>query len=790
MLGLGTPLPFSLGGPGLSSGKPWIVNLRPRGEEQEAKLLRPVRFSVRDSETYIDPAQLLVEVGYAKVHSEADALFDGLPRTRRIPFFPGTVLGDPTLEITGSGQVITKTSSNPQRGIYATSVDVGTRYASAMVSAVVRPDVITPDTTPYYGPGNQSVYPPMLWLPYNPGLGPLVGTNVGSTVIGLEHGPRNKAVYFWFELAGATKGIRCTGPILYVEEPVPNSFMAFDWSDFCRYTLVWNEAQGYVEFYADSAGSTTRLFRFTIDSIPEMPDDYHPRSSTRSDVVAVYGQDGAVGDQSTWQNIAVTADVGYPVLGNIRPGDFRTVCRGAELVRMSGSEDPRDADVSAWFETPDEICSDPDPDASGEVDDTVFNMTKPTLGKTFAVFRQEPGFLHSTVDGFMVQAAMIPTNTRQDSASTGVGITIYDGQSVFQLTLFNDFATKTVGLLKKDGSDEKIGEHFTPDTPFDWSTGRPFRFVVDPRLGTIQLFDTADLSTPLMEIPFDRASLPDGADKGWADFTPFIAFGHTTPVDSSGTVAVRSVEYCHMYQAWESRSGLVPHHINTDPMFSGSIAGSPAPTITMDAGGLFQISSAPGTTAKMHREAPFGANRGAILEARLKIVSYRARHRTGTYLILDDGLRAYALTFVENAVGRFVAISKKTGVGGFVETVGRDGDAAALSFLFDWTQLHTYRMERRPYDGLYVFVDQETEARLFYPEKKMAELPDVQFSGTPKIAFGQFSTEGAVSHWDFVRGFFSAGYEISTKKNRTDAQLREDLFATQAIVAAYAQDQD
>jgi hypothetical protein len=97
---IGGAFPFSMGGgeivipPVLGGGSgatvlPWVVNIVPTPDQQDSKLLKPVRFSIRDSNTFIDPVNIRVKVGYAKVFSTAEEVFDVLPRTRRVAMEPG-----------------------------------------------------------------------------------------------------------------------------------------------------------------------------------------------------------------------------------------------------------------------------------------------------------------------------------------------------------------------------------------------------------------------------------------------------------------------------------------------------------------------------------------------------------------------------------------------------------------------------------------------------------------------------------------------------------------------------
>lgn len=782
---LGSPLAFSLGGSAPSTSLPWIVNLHPAVDEAHVKMLSPVRFSLRDAETFIDPSTIRVKAGYASVFSRGTELFDVLPRTRRVTLGQGNAL-DPLIELTNDGVRIQKTNTSAQHSVYATSIDGGLGYQSVMITAVVRPDTLTPyDDDTAATPLTIAVYPgPLMPLPYSPIVSTSEITDNG-TVLAIEHGPRNKAAYLRFQQhSDGTKLVRLTS---FAKEdgssPDINSAVVFDWDALRRYTLVWNEAEGYFELYGQLDDVTVRLFRVVLSNIPDMPSDYYLRSGTEGDITVLYGQLGPSGDASTWANIAVTTNVGYPVLGNIRPGSFVTTVRGAELFRTLGTRDPRDVTIGTWSTAPSSILGSLDAAAGSDVALGLFEMNKVTAGTSFALHREEPALLSSGNEGFMVQAKISArAYTVSGSSATGMGITVFDGQTVFQLQLFDDLGVRTVGLLKKGGLNTDITQHFLPSTAIDWKGQHLFRFVVDPRRAVLRFYDGDDLATALMDVPFDRATLPNAADFGWENLTPFLLIGHTMVQSSTGTFVLDDVSFCHLYQAWDAEDGNLPPA--STPMFRDDTSGTA--TAVFETGALL-LTAAPRSTKVYTRDALIGPNRGGIIEARLKITSWRPRTRTGVYALIDDGVHAYALSFVDSDLGKFVALAQRDAFGTFKEIVGRDGPGKDLSFLFDWTTYHTYRLERRPYEGVYVFVDDEKDPRISFPESKIAQLPDT-YPGFPALAFGQYSGEGSTSHWSFVRGMFSRGYEISFKKNASDAVLRAELFNTQAIVVAHATD--
>src|SRR5689334_5565333 len=116
-----------------------IVNLLPDAETSQAELLRPISLTIRDPETYIDLEQIMIRVGYARVFSRGEALFDLLPSTDRVSLRSGAVT-DGLCALVEGGVLIAKDLDDPQRTVYATRLEAGAGYKSVMFSAKLRRD--------------------------------------------------------------------------------------------------------------------------------------------------------------------------------------------------------------------------------------------------------------------------------------------------------------------------------------------------------------------------------------------------------------------------------------------------------------------------------------------------------------------------------------------------------------------------------------------------------------------------------------------------------------------------
>lgn len=769
---------------------PFIVNLAPLPDELSTGLTAPVRFSVRDVDTFVAPDLIRVTIGYAKVRASGAQPFEEvLERTDRSSVLFGAVDNQtpPTITPVMEGIELTKTIAGLQRSVYFTKLDAGSGFRSAMVTADVHPITIT-DGQP-------------------------------GAVFGMEHGPRRTGAYLFFERSGGTPRLRFCGPANNVGTRVPNQVLSVDWTGTSRYFIVWNEIRGKVELYRISAGTTSLLHEADISTFQQFDPipGGTPQRGGNGDVVLVYGIEGQVGEKVVLSNVAVSADVGAPIFGLIRTGEYLTTRRSDETVRFEGGH-PIKAPISSWFGPDDRFFA--DPDDVGTIKALTFGtarITKNTSGDSMAIYREEPGLLTSDVNGFMLEAVFSATATQLISGRiTGMGFMLFDGQSVFYLGLLSG-PTRTVGLLRSGGSVVTPASFATPDTDLDWLTAAPMRFVVDPRRELIELYG-ADLVTPLMSLPFDRSDLPDATDFGLVGEPAFIAFGHISAIATRGFFDLGRLIYGTAYQAYEASDGALPDAAPTDPIWTGTAGGfdggvpNPLFGLALLGGGFgilpiglyvdvigpsnssmvdgqLVIDTAPGVTQTFRRLIPISPERGAVVEFQVQITNHKPRTRTGFFVIIDDGLKAYAVSFVDTEIGKFIAIPIRSG-SGLVEVVGTERQAAKLSAKVDWDQPHVYRFERRPLDGTYLFIDNHPLPALFIPDSDRIDYPNSQFGGVPSVAFGNIGSEGARSVTTFVRVLYSEGYEISTKKVDTTAKLEEDIRSSRAMVIAFVKDDD
>lgn len=772
---------------------PFIINLAPTPGELEFGLTSPIRFSIRDADTFISPTSVQITVGYAHIKANGAQEFDVvLPRTIRSSILPGAVITviQPTIVPVVGGISITKTSSNNQPSVYVTALDAKSGIHSFLSTIVIEPT--------------------------------LVSNGQPGAVFGVENGPRNTGVYVFLEITGGIPLLRMCGPANSVGVRSPNTVIARNWVGPTRYIIVWNELTQKVELYRLIDESTTSLINSeNISSFQEFDpiSGGTPKKGGSGDVTMVYGIEGQTGEQVIIGNVALTIDVGFPIIGLTRTGEFQTLRRTDETIRYDGGH-PIKSLISSWFGPDDKFFDVPDLAGVIKVLSTnAVRLTKLTLNSSMALYREEPSLFGSDTDGFMIEGSFFAIPSQLISSKiTGMGFFVFDGQSVYYLGLLSG-DVRTVGLLRRNRDPSIAASFQTPDSAIDWASSVYFRLTIDPRREVIDLYGS-DINIPKLSIAFDRTQLPQASEFGLVGKNPIVAFGHLSDIATAGSFDLSRLLYSCSYQAFEAKDGELPDDLATDPIWVSTIGGfspgslpnplfglsvlgggfgilplglylgslTPPTDISIIENNQLVLETKRGVTHVYSRSLAIDPNRGAVIEFRIQIIQNKPHARTGYYVFIDDGVHTYALSFVDTEIGKFVCVPIRSG-SGLVEIVGTEGLASKLSKQINWGNPHIYRFERRPLDGVYLFVDNATDPILVILESDRIDYPQSQFL-TPTVAFGHFSGEGARSLTDFVRVMVSEGYEISTKKVDTTAQLEQDVRNTQAVVVVLARDND
>jgi hypothetical protein len=747
------------------------------GDPIGVKAADPIRVSLRETASFVDLSSIQMGVGFAKTHAIGSDFFDKqLKRTKLSSVVPaGFFTSSPTMSCVAPNVTITKTSAGTQASSYFTSVDLGSDdpkslMATATLSSTFNPSFANGDPDP---------------------MGP---------VLGLEVGPRRTAVYVFLlrDPISTNYVLRICGPSVNGVR-LPDMQVLYGWNAApSQYIILWSEEMGTVQVYADNAAGAGGIATATLlASIPM--GDFQQFGAAGSvpaggaaDATVIYGVEGKLLNSVDVSQVSLATTVGFPFIDGARPGTFKTYLDSDVTMGFSGAVDPtRLTRGGAWFKTV-------GGDAAGAIVAAAGGYSriwKKTPGTTFSIFRNEPCLAKSATDGFMVEFKTNISVSGGAGFSTGVALQLTDGQTLFQLDFFFDGAVHNIGLLKAGGNPTLPSDHITATAPIDY-TLKTLRFVVNTRRNELALFDVADLTTPLFATAFVRGALPVAVTSG-------ITFGHVISGATVGTLDIYSLKYSYFYQAWEFGDG---DPVGADPAYAGGSAifsGGPLSEAVMPgimplpytAGGAtgttvgatdgWEIDCDGGETFIYTRSAVdlVDADRGGILEFSVRVSDGPPNTRTGAFGVLDDGLNAYLLSFVNTDSGRFVCIPLAAGAGQFQEYAGQVGLAAKVSYAIDWRQFNTYRLERRPRDGVYLYINNVQV--LVLPDTARYSFPATQF-GTAKICFGQLTDEGATSVWKFVRTFFGSGYEISTVLNKSSDEIRTELSNVRTTVVVSA----
>lgn len=732
----------------------FITNRIPSPDEQNFSLTRPVYFSLRGANNPIDISEVNISVGYSSIHGEGSNYFDQIiPGTVRKGLLAPLSHEEPIISLQSDNFVqIIKATDSQERSTYFTALQVGdvNLYDCVMVSAIINPISVSND--------------------------PLLSGAVGP-VFGLELGPRNTGVYVFLKNISGVNSILLTGPIIPDVAQAILATTTYDWSGTHRYTISWNESRGIVQLFIENL----LLLSVNIADIPLFSTNTLKRT-TGTEYLAVYGLEGPSGDSVNIGAISITTNVGYPVFGIVRSSTFNTITRPVDLVKTSSGIDPRKDPVSPWVNDGGLHFNPVDQLGSIITTSQFSQFAKVTENNlvSLAVYREEPGFLLSNIEAFCIDLTFFSTSTSRDGDAAGMGFVIDDGYTAFRVSLFQSGSVRYIGVLSAGGDETLLSNSVT--AIYDWTVPNTIRFVVDSSRQFIKIYDLTDPANPILDAPFLRVNFPTSADFSWTNLTPFIAFGHFTNTHTTGSMYVEKLAYSTYYRYWYATDGLSPDDSANKNAWSKTVIGSPVLPVSPISKEFINITCGYADGLTYNRPAVTNAFSGASIEARLAITGNDEFEHTGDALILDDGLHSFVLAFTETEEGKFACMGLRSGLSTYQESAGFNSDSGVLSFAIDWTQPHTYRLERKPNEGTFVFVDNSATPSLTFPESRIAELPDTIYL-TPTVAFGHFLQNApSNANWYFVNTNFSIGFDVAFKKNEPDSVLKTELFGAELIV--------
>lgn len=689
---------------------PFVGNVYPGDAPSPGDL---IGFSVRHGNAYpgvpLDLSKVRAYFGHGGTRAPGDFLFDSLPHTVRSSTLPGTFDEDRILELSGGRVALEKTSVSPQRTVYATRLSEGRSLQGYLVGAQIKADEI------------------------------VVGTGHAGALLGLDLGFCNSAVYFFLQKDGAARKVALRGP-----GGSPSVTAAFDWPDTGTYYLVYDAISQTVSAYLDDGG-LSRLVEAAVSSFaPHGPSSR--RLATGNEVLALYGVEGGVGMRSAFGPVFLPEQM-VALVGN--GGVSHTYAgrvQGAE--RIAAGPSPLTQPSGRFFLLPAE-----DRDALGTVTETggACRLHRPTPNTTYVLSRDDTDFRMAAADGFRVRVTLSGASPVTD-LFTGMGLSVWDGSSLFSLTLVQSPRGRGVALRKSGAVTSASSYAIAHDV--DWATPVSLVLEVDGRRNEVSLYGEGEVS-PLLTLPFDRAKLPNGSATGLSGKPPRISFGHEVPVAASGTLTIHALEYTPVLQHWRAESGELPNEAM--PAFSidgGSLEG----TVSLSNEALVLLQGA--AEAGLYRRAGYSsAHRGQFVEAEVFLDAEKVGP-SGVVLGLSDDEKLYAVTFVRDRTGPYLALFVAGEGGEPTTSVGDRAEEKKYSVRLDWSEPHVYRVTVDPFSGVLVEVDGKILLRA-----PKSVLPEAVFPG--QLFFGSGGDFGALqagprtSYWKHVCYGTSTGYEFS-----------------------------
>jgi hypothetical protein len=610
------------------------------------------------------------------------------------------------------------------------------------------------------------------------------GTGFTGVLTGLLIDDSGLTVKF-FTTGGVQKIEVHTAELTATTPPSPSYVSTFDWDETVSlnsdgsntYTLLWYPGLNLVKLYVkDPAASTDRLLiSGSTTAFPTIP--IPERRESQPWAFFGHGSYPTQVSVSEWINVYLYNLVSNPVLNGIMRGEHLTSVTTNNPTYYEADTLPLDAS-SPWLPFPASFGT-----LGGAVylteDGLVLERVNPS--GSVGYYRVEPKVTRKTILDFKLSGEVI----RQESGveATGIEIFIDDGVKQARIALLQDSSgTQYVGILKSSSGLGLIASYEV--VVLGYSVERHYRLVFDPG-GRAALYalitgdeGVEELSLVSLYYPLLPPSNLPGPGLGFLqDAYSGVAYSKMTLRQLSYQTDVEIVD-------WVDFTSLSP---SWTKLGAGTVL--PVTETGFDFARITDATSADNTYFKKEYPSVLQSDSGWVLEFRARVNSYDVdptlseydftgldpiRAGTGFVAQVLDGTYRVALLFAEAGPpwGRVVYLALyDSPYENLLAIRSLNSSVSGSYYSIDWTDFHTYRLEKKVGGSIRLLVDDLATPVIEYVER-LFDYPLHIGGGNARVEIGNQETGIlTISDLQTVKFSISDGFDVSTKPVLGDDEL-------------------
>jgi len=746
--------------------EPLVVNRSPAPGSAGVEVDRPIRFGVRDENTRVDLSSLQIGLAYGSVLYEP-ANTSLLPEET------------PSFLETDASREVRLESFNDWAGpshvdpadadASAGFLDMSMPSAGPLKSHYVMSEVLED------GDGFHVEFRPEVVAYTTAAVPYFEDPRFTGVMLGSVSGLRNRGVFLMLCDDAGTRRVVITGPAIGAGARQTLADVAYDWSLDTTYLVRWNEAPAVlqVEVYVrdEASGDVQRLAAIPFSSIDTFVGNavfggHEPATSTRA--FAIFGVDGPVGNQAAHNSVRILPLAMSAVTAGVSWHGAEIALTPDDLVELPMNVDVAEADP---------------PWATPEIEGTFTPSTTQlviaqdsTQGlEECYIEREEPGLLPSP--GWYLRARINAALTPSLTNHAGAAIEVCDGERQAHLGLITDFATPYFGLRLDNGVSPEQEAGYEPATG-DWTTSRELLFISDGEAGVVDVYVDDDL-VPAASV--GRGDLPASA-------LAHVRAGHIRPgltQRTYGTFRIESLKYSCDLVRYEASSGALPPIAawTLDATGPGSEAMVGDAAVFTDTG--YGTAGSAGWRRYIRSLPDLQPEHGVFVEAIFSISAWSdtvgspnpTEEPIAGGFSIDDMSDLVRLMATQTAAGaKYVYLQGADAASTLEAVLLQTEEGEAISAAVDWTEAHTYRLERRPGSYVRLYVD-NADTPIIDVQWSDIDLPNGAETLVPSVVVGSSdTTRQCTSSWKAVRIGTSRGYDLSVRRSLSQEEMDEHAF--------------